>query len=275
MYFHVSMACVNIITCIPHIRWQTIHIRGSTVRGVWPESALGVFEIWGARGQVDRELLHIHSQNTSMYGHPNLRTVHMYNVHAHVKLGQGKAKGIHVGTCTYVYRYRYMYMRASSQGLFSKEELNGMWTCGLQLLYMQCSWSLNVIACLHKLIYVHVIHRLWLNLLDQTNSYPLRVLSHMHSLLRCVDLTVTEVLCVDESRETVLKTSSHSNTLTWTTPVIKMLPYLTDRHIQYQVTTTAYSLALSTQSVTCAMYIVHTPRAVSEKASLGRNQPNY
>ena len=51
----------------------------------------------------------------------------------------------------------------------------------------------------------------------------------MYSLLRSIDLTVTEVLGVDEARQAILKTGTHSNALAWTTSIIKMLPYLTRR----------------------------------------------
>ena len=50
----------------------------------------------------------------------------------------------------------------------------------------------------------------------------------MDPLLWGVDLTVTEVLGVDESRQTVLQSSSYPNTLSRTASIIKMLPYLQD-----------------------------------------------
>lgn len=53
------------------------------------------------------------------------------------------------------------------------------------------------------------------------------VQSYVYSLLGSIDLTVTEVLGMDEARQTILKTGTHPNTLAWTTPIIKMLPYLT------------------------------------------------
>ena len=50
--------------------------------------------------------------------------------------------------------------------------------------------------------------------------------THMDSLLRSADVFVTEVSGVDEATESILKTCPHSNALTGTAAIIKVLPHL-------------------------------------------------
>ena len=50
--------------------------------------------------------------------------------------------------------------------------------------------------------------------------------THVHSLLWCVHRLVTDVLGEDEPAQTILEPRPHPNTLTRTTTIIKVLPYL-------------------------------------------------
>ena len=98
-----------------------------------------------------------------------------------------------------------------------RHSMDKLYTALGQTLYGQavyCTWT-------DTLWTSYVLH------LD-TCTYAHTHSSHMYSLLRSIDLTVTEVLGVYEARETILKTSTHSNTLTWTATIIKVLPYLSE-----------------------------------------------
>jgi hypothetical protein len=48
----------------------------------------------------------------------------------------------------------------------------------------------------------------------------------MHSLLWCADVLVAEVSCVYESTEPILQSRPHTNTLTRTAAIVKVLPNL-------------------------------------------------